>query len=79
MGSVFELRLTGPDGEGPYTAVKELQNGESPAWSPDGMKLMFSARRDGDGSDLYLVNRDGGGLTKVLENFGNCTEPSWSP
>lgn len=79
LGSVFELRLTGPDGEGPYTAVKELQNGESPAWSPDGMKLMFSARLDGGGSDLFMVNRDGGGLTRVLQDMGNCTEPSWSP
>jgi len=78
-GNAFELRLIGPDGDGPYTVVEELSDGESPAWSPDGQKLIFSARDEGTFSALYLVNRDGSGLTKVVSIVGNCSEPSWSP
>jgi len=77
--NAFELRLIGPDGEGPYTVIEELSDGEAPAWSPDGEKLIFSARDDGSHSALYLVNRDGSDLTKVISILGNCTEPSWSP
>ena len=78
-GNAFELRLIGPDGDGPYTVVEELSDGEAPAWSPDGQKLVFSARDDASFSALYLVNRDGSGLTKVVSIAGNCSEPSWSP
>jgi len=78
-GNAFKLRLIGPNGDGPYAVVAKPSNGESPAWSPDGQKLIFSAIDRGPHSALYLVNRDGSGLTKVISILGNCTEPSWSP
>ncbi|MCD6327991.1 PD40 domain-containing protein [bacterium] len=75
----FQLRLIGPDGEWPRNLVVGLADGESPSWSPDGRKLVFSAKNDEASSNLYLVNRDGSMLTRIIERFGNCSEPCWSP
>jgi dipeptidyl aminopeptidase/acylaminoacyl peptidase len=32
---------------------------QTPAWSPDGRKLAFVSRRDGN-SEIYVMNADGG-------------------
>ena len=53
------------------------------AWAPDGLKLVFS-RSDytgyGGGSDLFTVNVDGTGLTRIT-NTPTVSEssPDWSP
>lgn len=48
-------------------------------WSPDGSKIAFL--RQGD-SDLYVMNADGTGVTKLTNNdfsYANITNLSWSP
>jgi len=51
-----------------------------PSWSPDGSRIVFS-RREGDGDvsqvGLYVVNRDGSGLTRLTRRDDDS--PSWSP
>jgi Tol biopolymer transport system component len=47
------------------------------SWSPDGTKLAFYRGPDGD-HDIYVINIDGSGLTK-LTNGGDNLGPSWSP
>jgi Tol biopolymer transport system component len=38
------------------------------AWSPDGMRLVFSQREDDPGTDgLFVVNVDGSGLTRIAD------------
>jgi dipeptidyl aminopeptidase/acylaminoacyl peptidase len=51
-----------------------------PAWSPDGSKLVFSGASIGTLNDLYVVNADGTGLTR-LTNTPSVYEgaPTWSP
>jgi TolB protein len=62
-----------------------------PAWSPDGKKIAFVSFRnepnlsdcdsspDGCNWELYVVNSDGSGETRLTDSPGQDTEPSWSP
>jgi uncharacterized repeat protein (TIGR01451 family) len=54
------------------------------SWSPDGSKIAFSENLEPAGSDLYVMNEDGSGLTP-LTNAGASNNPpenrmpDWSP
>jgi TolB protein len=51
---------------------------QTPAWSPDGRKLAFVSRRDGN-SEIYVMNADGSGLRNVTRAPSNDLDPAWSP
>ena len=60
--------------------------GSIPAWSPDGDKLAFSWQHKvpladfGNRVTIYVVNRDGTGLTKIVDEVDpRATDPVWSP
>ncbi len=62
----------------------ELLNGKStsrdvqtPAWSPDGRKLAFVSRRDGN-SEIYVMNADGSAQENLTRQPANDSHPSWS-
>jgi len=50
-----------------------------PAWSPDGSKIVFQSKRDGN-SELYVMNTDGSNQTR-LTNTPSINEgfPDWQP
>ena len=51
----------------------------TPVYSPDGMKIAFCSTRDG-GSELYLMNSDGSGVTRLTHNAEMaCSQPSFTP
>lgn len=64
--------------------VIDVETGEStqltqgrgfrPAWSPDGQQVVFD-----DNSDLYIINRDGSGLSRLTGSVADETQPAWSP
>jgi TolB protein len=53
----------------------------SPAWSPDGTKIIF-AHRSSTGADqnahLYVMNADGSGLLQITHNPFWQLQPAWS-
>jgi Tol biopolymer transport system component len=49
-----------------------------PTWSPDGQYLAF-ASDDGSAETLYIVKRDGTGLTQITDNATTYYAPAWSP
>ena len=49
-----------------------------PAWSPDGTKIAFSSTRSGHG-DIYAINKDGTGLTRITATRYTEFGPAWSP
>ena len=60
--------------------------GSIPAWSPEGDKLAFSWQHKvplvafEDRETIYVVNRDGTGLTQIVDKAGpRATDPVWSP
>jgi TolB protein len=48
------------------------------AWSPDGRKLAVGIEHLGN-YDVYTLNADGAGLTRVTTNPGLEENPTWSP
>ena len=55
-----------------------VQSVTSPSWSPDGKQLVFSGSAGGL-TDLYLVNADGSGVTRLTNDVYGDVQPQWSP
>ena len=63
----------------PAAAGISVQNW-APAWSPDGSRLAFASNRGGS-LDIWVMNRDGSGMTNLTPNTPQSMEgrPTWSP
>ena len=54
-------------------------------WSPDGTRIAFASDRDADPSavkvklDIYLMNADASGVTRLTDNLDSEFAPHWSP
>jgi len=82
--------VDGPEGHQETLAIVPLAGGEAralappaqavrnPAWSPDGQWLVFESSIDSF-RDLYKVQRDGTGLTRLTEAPHGSFEPAFSP
>ena len=49
-----------------------------PSWSPDGQRIAFNAGSP-TASDIYLIDIDGSGLTKITSDRVRNFYPTWSP
>lgn len=50
------------------------------AVAPDGGQIAYSVVNQGNGADLWLMNRDGAGARLLVEcGLDLCTVPAWSP
>jgi TolB protein len=52
--------------------------GRSPAWSPDGNRLVFMSERDGSW-EIYVYNFNNGTSYQLSDCSANCRWPAWSP
>ena len=68
---VSSICVMNVDGSDRKRLTEELYNQHSPAWSPDGTKIAFSA---GDG--IHIINADGSPVTDGPISGGS---PTWSP
>jgi TolB protein len=50
---------------------------QDPVWHPDGDKLAFVGREGN--FDIFVVNADGSGLTRLTQGKGDNEDPSWAP
>ena len=68
-------RLTDERGDTSTNAGIEFQ--VEPAWSPDGMRIVFA--RSVDETQLFVMNADGTGARRVTDDAAPESEPAWSP
>jgi TolB protein len=59
-----------------HVAANFKGSNSAPAWSPDGKRLAVVLTKDGS-SQLYIVNADGSGATRIATSSGIDTEPRW--
>ena len=86
----LELIVMNADGSNPRSLAKfetenvtglwSGQNDISVCWSPDGSKIAFNKKEEGDFiSHIYIINSDGSGLTQVTFAEGVTDRSiSWS-
>nr|MCU0256305.1 hypothetical protein [Vicinamibacterales bacterium] len=76
-----DLWMVATDGSEPPRRLTSSPGGEgSPAWSPDGRRLAFTARREGDeASQVYVIDLRGGEAQRVTSLTTGARAPKWSP
>src|SRR6185369_3547251 len=70
------------DGSGAARAIEANPlPGRTPNWSPDGKRIAFESSRGSpdDHLALFVMNRDGSGLTQLTDYALNGNHPAWSP
>ena len=73
----YEIYVRDRDGE-----VAKLTHNDSddvePVWSPDGTRIAFSSKRDGNW-EIYAMNADGSTQRNLSNNMEDDEQPAWSP
>jgi Tol biopolymer transport system component len=81
-----EIYIANIDGSRPIRLTNSPDYDSAPRWSRDGKKLVYFSgpgwkpgARDYGNSDIYLMNADGSGKTRVTTTEGDDTYPFFSP
>ncbi len=75
MRQIYTVAASGGDA----TALTSGEfNNSQPSWSPDGTRIAFTSRRDGN-SEIYVMNADGSEQTRLTNDPGEDTHPAWRP
>ena len=68
------------DGSAPATRFTSgTKRDATPRWSPDGKRLAFTSKRDGEHMDLYVIPVSGGEPGRLTTSKEDVAEPAWSP
>jgi Tol biopolymer transport system component len=78
--SATGIGIVNADGTNPVQIVTSLSvvGDYMTSWSPDGNKILFVSQRDGN-QEIYVVNVNGTGLTRLTNTTNSESKPAWSP
>lgn len=77
----IDIFVMDADGGNPVNITNNASLDYQPDWSPDGTKLVYVRRLAGYNTDLFSINADGTGRTRLTYTTGQNHEfqPAWSP
>ena len=84
-GRTLQIWAVHPDGTQPRQLTFGPGDKAQPRWSPDGQRLLFIAPGGTDssgnklGTDVWVMNPDGTGITNLTAAPGDDTDPAWAP
>jgi dipeptidyl aminopeptidase/acylaminoacyl peptidase len=85
-GCDIEVYVMNADGSAQQNLTRNVAQDDSPAWSPDGQKIVFVSNRDGkpEGqfapeTDIHVMNADGSVQQNLTRNPAGEGNPVWSP
>lgn len=76
----YDIVVIPADGSRPRNLTPAYANDDSPEWSPDGKRIVFT-RQDGPGADqeIYVIGRDATGRRRLTRTSGFDGAATWSP
>lgn len=75
----WTLNVIDADGTKERRLAPTLRNITTADWSPDGSRIAFSGNNKNEPSEIYIINVDGSGLTRVSKPGFSRRDPRWSP
>ncbi len=77
-GAQRDLFAIAPGQDAPVRLTDNPADDRDPAWSPDGQRIAFSSRRDGNW-ELYVLDLYSGEVERLTYDLAYEGAPSWSP
>ncbi len=77
-GAQRDLFALAPGQNTPIRLTDSPADDRDPAWSPDGQRIAFSSRRDGNW-ELYVLDLLSGEIVRLTYDLAYEGSPSWSP
>ena len=75
----FEIYVMDADGGNQDNLTNHPAYDRLPDWSPDGTKIAFASRRNGDVYQIYVMDADGKNPIRLTDGPRRKEDPDWSP
>lgn len=77
----YEIYTSNADGSNQQKITSTQKNEDTPEWSSDGSKILYSAYNTGDNNtyEIFVMNSDGTNVRQLTNNNSIDNTPRWSP